>query len=168
MLSDKEIMQRTLARARVAMSEGNYAIAAALRIDDVVRYYNNTNVDYGDWAHHAENTGITALGRRILEARKEGIDVTLYSTLEPCLMCLGTAVLNRVSRIVYSCPDPYGGATGLNPMFVSEFYARNWPQIQGGLLREQGYDLFMEFMNKTPHRWEKTIKSFEEMKRSWN
>ncbi len=35
---------------------------------------------------------------------------TLYVTLEPCLMCLGAAMLQRLDTIVYAAPSPRYGA----------------------------------------------------------
>ncbi len=36
---------------------------------------------------------------------------TLYTTLEPCLMCMGTAASFFLGRIVYALPAPADGAT---------------------------------------------------------
>jgi len=36
---------------------------------------------------------------------------TLYTTLEPCIMCAGMMVMSRLRRVVYGQADPhYGGA----------------------------------------------------------
>jgi tRNA(adenine34) deaminase len=63
-----------------------------------------------DATAHAE---IVAL-RRASELRKrwylEGL--TLYVTLEPCIMCSGALVQSRIARVVYGCTDPKGGAMG--------------------------------------------------------
>ncbi|MDR0832025.1 MAG: tRNA adenosine(34) deaminase TadA [Bacillales bacterium] len=37
-------------------------------------------------------------------------DVTIYVTLEPCLMCTGALIQSRVNRLVYATPDSKGGA----------------------------------------------------------
>ena len=39
-------------------------------------------------------------------------DCTLYVTLEPCLMCSGAIYQSRITRVVYGCSDPKGGALG--------------------------------------------------------
>jgi tRNA(adenine34) deaminase len=38
-------------------------------------------------------------------------EMTLYTTLEPCLMCTGAILLHHVGRIVYGSADDYGGAS---------------------------------------------------------
>lgn len=37
-------------------------------------------------------------------------ECTLYVTLEPCVMCVGAILQARISRLVFACLDPKGGA----------------------------------------------------------
>ena len=57
---------------------------------------------------HAEVVALRRAARRARNYRLTG--VTLYVTLEPCLLCLGAIAQARVSRIVYGAPDPKRGA----------------------------------------------------------
>ena len=64
---------------------------------------------------HAEVNALVGLDP---EHRYE--DHTLYTALEPCLLCVGAAVMATVGRIAYAGADPYGGGsesglTGVNP-----------------------------------------------------
>jgi tRNA(adenine34) deaminase len=38
-------------------------------------------------------------------------NMTLYTTLEPCLMCMGAILLHRIGRVMYGSSDDYGGAS---------------------------------------------------------
>ena len=49
---------------------------------------------------HAEMDALAALGLRTAEG------LTLYSTVEPCLMCSATAIAMRVVCVRYASPDP--------------------------------------------------------------
>jgi len=69
---------------------------------------------------------------------------TLYSTLEPCAMCVGALVQARVARVVYAAPDPKAGALGsvfdlntgaLNHRFV----------VASGLLADESMALLQQF-----------------------
>ncbi len=40
-------------------------------------------------------------------------DHTLYSTLEPCSLCVGASIQAGVGTVVYAAPDPYGGAASM-------------------------------------------------------
>ena len=64
---------------------------------------------------HAE---VNALVRLDPERRYE--DHALYTALEPCVLCVGAAVMATVGRIAYAGADPYGGGgesglAGVNP-----------------------------------------------------
>jgi len=57
---------------------------------------------------HAEILAIRAGALSKQSWRLDG--ATAYVTLEPCPMCAGALVHARVSRVVYGCDDPKGGA----------------------------------------------------------
>jgi tRNA(adenine34) deaminase len=37
-------------------------------------------------------------------------EMVLYTTLEPCLMCMSAILMHRIGRIVFGANDPRGGA----------------------------------------------------------
>ena len=92
--------------------------------------------------------------------------VELYTTLEPCLMCLGSCVLHRVDRVVYACPDPHGGACALDPEQLPAWYSRSWPRIERGPFARASYDLATEYARRmqTPG-WRRVLECFEAMGR---
>jgi tRNA(Arg) A34 adenosine deaminase TadA len=55
---------------------------------------------------HAEINALVGLDP---ERRYE--DHTLYTALEPCVLCVGAAVMATVGRIAYAGADPYGGGS---------------------------------------------------------
>jgi tRNA(adenine34) deaminase len=61
----------------------------------------------GSLLAHAEVNALVALDP---ERRYE--DHTLYTALEPCLLCVGAAVMATVGRVRYAGADPYGGGDG--------------------------------------------------------
>ena len=163
---DTELMRLALGEARVAYGRGQLPIGAVLLIDDqIVSMGSNLQVTAGDWASHAESLLIRTAGKAIKEARKADKEVHLVSTLEPCLMCFGTAAHNRITRITYSCPDPAAGATRIQP--PTPWYAKHWPTIHGEVLREESYDLFVKFMKKTPESWKNVLPLYEAMHATW-
>ena len=163
---DEFWMKLALDEARQAERLGNLPIGAVLIINDelVVSAYNNQNID-DNWSSHAEVALIRKYGSQIKQAKKQGNLVELYSTLEPCLMCFGASVHNRVGRIIYACPDPCAGATNTNP--PTPWYADKWPKIRGNVLRDEAFNLFFNYINKEPEKWLKGVKAFSEMRDSW-
>lgn len=159
-------MNLALNEAEIALNNGDFPVGAVLVIDGrLISKRRNTLYCDTNWASHAELSIINENSKIIKQSVKNNNSkVVLYTTLEPCLMCLGAAVLHRVARIVFACPDPHGGATLLNPNNLTEWYIRKWPKIQGGLCREQAYILFIQFMKqKNTPSWNKILKLFEDM-----
>ena len=81
-------------------------------------------------------------------------NATLYTTLEPCLMCLGAAISFPVGKICYSLESPLDGAIDAiqyiqknkNEIFTS------WhiPEIVGGLHRNKSLHLFHKYALEIP------------------
>ncbi|MBW3020991.1 nucleoside deaminase [Candidatus Woesearchaeota archaeon] len=164
---DKEYMNLAIEQARISLDHGDYPVGSVLVIDDkfISKNRNKLNSN-GDWSSHAEAILIRENAKLIRDCVKyNNSKVTLYTTLEPCLMCLGTSVMNRVSRIVYSCPDPHGGATHIDPNYLTNWYVKKWPKIDGGLYREKSFEFLVEFMKNS--NWNSILCLFEEMKSKW-
>jgi tRNA(Arg) A34 adenosine deaminase TadA len=52
----------------------------------------------------------------LIQLPKEGIDphtCTLYTTMEPCPLCLGAFYMSGVRQLRYASRDPYAGSTDL-------------------------------------------------------
>jgi len=54
-------------------------------------------------------------------------DHVLYTTLEPCLLCVGAALHSTVGRIEYAAIDPFGG--GCNGTIETSHWSRSAPEI---------------------------------------
>lgn len=92
---------------------------------------------------HAE---IIAL--RQLESLDEAIDrckVTIYATLEPCLMCYGALLISGVGKIVYAYEDAMGGGTACDRTQLPELYRNSGVEIIPGVCRNESLALFKSF-----------------------
>lgn len=73
------------------------------------------------------------------------LDCTLYVTLEPCLMCAGALYQSRISRVVYACKDPKGGALGsLYSLHEDTRLNHNFP-VTEGILAEESSSLLKSY-----------------------
>ena len=57
---------------------------------------------------HAEILALQEASSRLRSWRLH--ECALYATLEPCIMCVGAVLQARLSRLVFGCLDPKGGA----------------------------------------------------------
>ena len=168
---DKEFMAIALEEGKKAFAEGDYPVGAALVVDGkLIGKINNASMSKKTWGDHAETQLLLAHSQAIREMQAENpnINVELYSTLEPCLMCLGCAMMHRVKRIIFSLHDPRGGATSLDIASLPSFYSEKWPMIDSGLFKEESYDMFDQWMaNQTTKQYAINRKLFAEMKAGW-
>src|ERR1700754_5279674 len=91
-------MRAALDEARLGLSEGGIPIGSVLVIDDkIVGAGHNRRVQKGSAILHAEMDCLENAGRLKAADYRRAV---LYSTLSPCDMCSGTALLYGIPRIV--------------------------------------------------------------------
>ena len=83
--------------ARKGLAEGGLPIGSVLadRHGQIVARGHNQRVQSGDPTAHAEMVCLRNAGRR-----RDWPELTLVSTLSPCIMCTGTTLLYRIPRVV--------------------------------------------------------------------
>jgi tRNA(adenine34) deaminase len=146
---DKACLDLAIAEAKHSFSEGNYPVGAILAIGNkIAGQGNNTGETSKNYSNHAETSLIIENGRALLQSVNKGETITLYSTLEPCLMCLGVATMNKVDRIVYIQTDPHAGACGIDKTSLGVRYQETWPQIIHIPYSPEPKEMITEFLNK--------------------
>jgi tRNA(adenine34) deaminase len=69
----------------------------------------------------------------------------LYVTVEPCIMCLGAAMLSRVRRVVYGCPNEKFGAFSTGAVDPARFMSNHTMEVLGGVLSDQCAGVMQKF-----------------------
>jgi len=127
---DLYYMGLALEEARRAASLGEVPIGAlVVKNGQVIGRGCNRVIDSADPTAHAE---IEALRDACQDQDNYRLpEATVYTTLEPCLMCFGSLIHARVSRIVYGAEDPKGGyrLNLKNPPMLN-----HQPEITSGVL----------------------------------
>ena len=100
-------LDAAIAQAEKSWSEGGIPIGISLldASGNVVAAGHNMRVQSGDPTAHAEVSCIRNAGRR-----RDWRHLTLVSTLSPCPMCSGTAILFKVPRVVIGEHRTFMGA----------------------------------------------------------
>jgi len=96
-MTDQELLREALAEAKLGLQQGGLPIGSVLvdKHGNIVARGHNLRVQTGDPTAHAETVCIRNAGRR-----RDWPELTLVSTLSPCIMCTGTALLYRIPRVV--------------------------------------------------------------------
>jgi tRNA(adenine34) deaminase len=122
-------LQEAVHLAGEAESLGNLPIGSVIVLDGqiVARGMNTIWQPAIDLSRHAE---LEALRNLPFHRRANCREMTLFTTLEPCLMCAGAILLHQIGRLVYGSTDPYGGVgscfDSLPPFFKHELSQMQW------------------------------------------
>ena len=105
---------------------------------------------------HAEMVAL----RRLIEI-KDIIDpgkITVFCTMEPCLMCYGALILAGVGEIVFAYEDVMGGATGCELSRLKPLYKNSPVSVVPGVMRPESLKIFKTyFSNPANSYWEKSL-----------
>ena len=110
-MNDEELMRMAIAEAKLAEEHGDIPIGAIVVLnDEVLSSRHNERELQNDPTAHAEMLAIRDAAKALGTSRLDG--AILVSTLEPCPMCAGAALLARVSKVIFGAEDPKAGALG--------------------------------------------------------
>ena len=110
-MNDEELMRVAIAEAKLAEEHGDIPIGAIVVLnDEVLSSRHNERELQNDPTAHAEMLAIRDAAKALGTSRLDG--AILVSTLEPCPMCAGAALLARVSKVIFGAEDPKAGALG--------------------------------------------------------
>jgi tRNA(adenine34) deaminase len=106
---DESFLRQALELAREAERAGEVPIGAIVVLNGaVIGRGRNSPIALSDPTAHAEILALREAGAAIHNYRLEG--ATLYTTLEPCVMCAGALVASRVARLIFGARDlRFGG-----------------------------------------------------------
>jgi cytosine deaminase len=109
-MRDDELLREALAEAKAGLAEGGLPIGSVLADSQgrIVARGHNLRVQSGDPTAHAEVACIRNAGRR-----RDWRQLTLVSTLSPCVMCTGTTLLFKVPRVIIGENKNFRGAEDL-------------------------------------------------------
>ena len=110
-------LQAAIEEARQGRAEGGIPIGSVLTLEGrIIGRGHNQRVQRGSVIHHAEMNCLENAGRQPAAVYRRCV---LYSTLSPCAMCSGAALLYGIPRIVvgenvtFRGPEDYVRAQGV-------------------------------------------------------
>jgi tRNA(adenine34) deaminase len=104
-------MCEALQEAKLALQTGDVPVGAVVVVDgSIIGRGRNRREALTDPTAHAEVLALRGAAQYLGSWKLT--TATLYVTLEPCIMCVGAAVLSRIQCLVFGCWDPKAGACG--------------------------------------------------------
>jgi tRNA(adenine34) deaminase len=104
-------MGEALAEARNAIAQGERPNAAVAVVDEamVARAHDRVRETNDPTAHAV----VVALREAARKLGRTGLgNATIFTTLEPCAMCVGALLESDVEALVYALPNTFDGAAG--------------------------------------------------------
>lgn len=141
-------MRIALEEAEKALGEGELPIGGVLTSRDLVLATTQTSVKRrGSICAHGELIVLLETGdQKLFSADRP---VHLYTTLEPCLMCLGAAMQCRVDNVIYGMRCAPDGGVALVETIQS--IGQDVPSIVSGVLENECVDVFSRWPHGPEH-----------------
>lgn len=144
-MTDRELVREAYLEAKKGYDAGGLPIGSVLvdKAGKIVARGHNQRVQTGDPTAHAEVVCLRNAGRR-----RDWPELTLVSSLSPCIMCTGTTLLYRIPRVVVGENKNFLGAEDL-------FAARG---VKLAVLQDPDCVALMErFVREKPDLWNEDI-----------
>jgi tRNA(adenine34) deaminase len=136
MATDMAFMEEALAEARASAEAGEVPIGAILvHQDKIIARSGNRTIRDCDPTAHSEIMVLREASRALGNYRLAG--TTLYVTVEPCSMCAGAMIQARVTRLVYGCDDPKGGAVRSCFEIVTDSRLNHQVDVTSGIMASE-------------------------------
>jgi len=160
-MNHEHFMREALALAEAALKEGEFPVGSVLVYKNKILATGARKGTAEGFANEVDHAEIMAL--RNLAGRKECNEInrqaiTLYCTMEPCLMCFGAILLSGIGKIVYAYEDVMGGGAGCDIEHLSPLYRNSLIEIIPGILRKESLDIFKAyFSNPSNSYWKGSL-----------
>ena len=152
-------MNKALELAEQALKAGEFPVGCVLVHDGrVIAEGARIGVASGGTGE-LEHAEMVAMARfENLESPPPPSEVTVYCTMEPCLMCFGALMIHGITKIVYAYEDAMGGGTGLDRSSLPPLYRDANVEITPDIGRRQSLALFKTFFSRPGnHYWKDSL-----------
>jgi tRNA(adenine34) deaminase len=142
----EHFMNKALNQAREAFAAGEFPVGCVIVYRDQILSNGSRVGTAGELPNEVDHAEMIALRR--LAAMNRPVDsnnLTIFSTLEPCLMCFGAILLNGIGKIVYAYEDVMGGATGCDTKHLRPLYRNHRISIIKNILRKESLNLLKAY-----------------------
>ena len=140
-------MNLSLKEAKKAELIDEVPIGAVLFKDDkVISKGFNVRESKNDALGHAEMVVIKKANKKLKSWRLD--EMTLYVTIEPCIMCGGAIIQSRIKRVVYGAKDTKGGCFGSSINILEADNINHHPEVVGGVLENECSEIIKEYFKK--------------------
>jgi tRNA(adenine34) deaminase len=138
-------MQQAISLAREVKSSGDVPVGALIvnEAGEILSSGKNEREKDNDPTAHAEIVAIRKASEKIGNWRLDNL--TLFVTLEPCVMCAGAILQSRIKRLVFGAFDQKAGAVGSSLDVIRDVRALSKVEVVSGVLENDCAKLLTDF-----------------------
>ena len=142
-------MQKALREAQTALAAGEFPVGCVVTHGKKILVSGARKGTTGNCPNEIDHAEMIALRRLFrLNANIHLQEVTVFSTLEPCLMCYGALMINGIGKLVFAYEDAMGGGTQCDAANMRPLYQSNQMTIIPGILRNESLKLLKRFFSE--------------------
>jgi len=148
----QDAMKQVNTHAGSELRKGELPIASAVFLDgSLVTISSTQEIETKEKLVHAELNALKQADR-LLTSNNDKKNCVLVTNLEPCIMCLGAAMVFGVKEIVYSLESPVDGAIFLLDGYSEKTQGIGYsqPSVQMGVGRKETKELFERYLVNFP------------------
>lgn len=147
MTRDEYWMSLALEEARKAFDNDEVPIGAVAVMDDeLIATAHNLKESNQDATHHAELLLLQECAQKL--GRWRLTDITVYATIEPCIMCMGALSHARIKRLVYGARDEKFGAAHSLYQIGQDDRLNHQFEVEEGVLANEASQLMKQFFRQ--------------------
>ena len=144
MKNDLFFMERAYEQALLGFKKEEIPVGAVVVYEnEIISEAHNESISKTDPTSHAEIEAIREAALKIGNYRLT--DVTMYVTLEPCLMCCGALIHARFDKVVFSTKDEKSGAVLSNGNLLEANFVNHYVKFELGPLQKESSALLKKF-----------------------
>jgi tRNA(Arg) A34 adenosine deaminase TadA len=149
---DKEFMRQAIALAQngIDKNAGGPFGAIVVKNGEIIGEGCNRVTSTNDPTAHAEVVAIRNACAKLGSFQLD--DCVIYTSCEPCPMCLGAIYWARPKQVFFACTREDAARIGFDDQFIYEEIEKNFENRQMklvNLMRDQGLTVFVNWANKT-------------------
>ena len=147
-------MRKAIEQAEGALAVGEFPVGCVMVYRDKILVTGTRRGTIGNGDNEIDHAEMVAL-RRLVD-KEHHVDhrkITVFCTMEPCLMCYSAFILAGIGKVVFAYEDVMGGGTGCDLAQLRPLYSTSRIEVLPGVLRDKSLQLFKTYFSDPTNRY---------------
>ena len=147
-------MRKALELAEGALDRGEFPVGCVMVHQDKILVTGARKGTIKTNRNELDHAEMVALRRLIdLDDPLTHGDITVFCTMEPCLMCYAALILAGIGKIVYAYEDVMGGGSACDLSSLTPLYKNSSITVVADVMRTESLKLFKAFFSNPDHSY---------------